>query len=370
MAVFSLKRATPNDTKAQVGAAQGYAGNNMVGNFMTYQTGFDRLAAIQIPTISRARDLICGLIGCLEIHQYGKQWMDDEYEDIELPDDTWFHQPDPNVTRNFIMSWTTDDLIFYGRAFWVVTSRFGNGFPATFTWIPAADVQTRDQGGPQWFGPSKQVTFNGIDLNPNDVVQFISPIQGLLSMGARMIRTNINLDTSAERFARNQTPAGVLKQTEGEPLSAEELSELAAGFAAARNNNAIAALNQYVDWKESYMDPSKLQLTEARTYQALEMARLANIPPYLVGAPSGSGMTYQNALQARQDLYLFGAKPYIDCIEQTLSMNNVTPRGRYIYLDVESYLEEAQMEPDQENAAPGRAPTNETEDDNDSTNGR
>ena len=104
------------------------------------------------------------------------------------------------------------------------------------------------------------------------------------------------------------------------------------------------------------MDPSKLQLTEARTYQALEMARVANIPPYLVGAPSGSGMTYQNAQQARQDLYLFGAKPFIDCIEQTLSMNNVTPRGRYIYLDVDSYLEEAQMEPGQDNAAPGREP--------------
>ena len=353
MAIFSLKRAIDNSPKAQVGAA-GAAGNPMVGNFMTYTTGFDRLAAIQIPTISRARDLICGMIACLPIRQYSKQWMDDDYEDIELPDDTWFHQPDPNVTRNFIMSWTADDLIFYGRAFWVVTSRFGNGFPATFTWIPAADVQTRDQGGPIWFGPSKQITFNGIDLSPNDVVQFISPIQGLLSAGARSIRTNINLDTSAERFARNQTPAGVLKQTEGEPLSAEELSELAAGFAAARNNNAIAALNQYVDWKESYMDPSKLQLTEARTYQALEMARIANIPPYLVGAPTGSGMTYQNALQARQDLYLFGAKPYIDCIEQTLSMNNVTPRGRYIYLDVEYYLEEANQVPESDNAAPAR----------------
>ena len=103
------------------------------------------------------------------------------------------------------------------------------------------------------------------------------------------------------------------------------------------------------------MDPSKLQLTEARTYQALEMARVANIPPYLVGAPTGSGMTYQNALQARQDLYLFGAKPYIDCVEQTLSMNNVTPRGRYIYLDVEYYLEEANNVPGEENAAPSQA---------------
>jgi phage portal protein BeeE len=207
------------------------------------------------------------------------------------------------------------------------------------------------------------VYFNGYRLDPNDVVQFLSPIQGLLTMGARSIRTNINLDTSAERFAKNQTPAGVLKQTEGEPLSAEELSELAAGFAAARNNNAIAALNQYVDWKESYMDPSKLQLTEARTYQALEMARIANIPPYLVGAPSGSGMTYQNAQQARQDLYLFGAKPFIDCIEQTLSMNNITPRGRYIYLDIDTYLEEYEMSPESDNAAPTRElPDTENED--------
>jgi HK97 family phage portal protein len=351
MGIFTRKETMPS-----VKAAAGAAGNPLVGNFINYTTGFDRSTALRNPTISRARDLICGMIGCLEITQYGRQWDGEDYEYINLPPDAWFQNPDPNVTRNFIMSWTTDDLLFYGRAFWVVTARFGNNFPASFTWIPAADVQTRDQAGPQWFGPSKQVTFNGIDLNPNDIVQFISPIQGLLSMGARSIRTNINLDTSAERFAKNQTPAGVLKQTEGEPLSAEELSELAAGFAAARNNNAIAALNQYVDWKESYMDPSKLQLTEARTYQALEMARVANIPPYLVGAPSGSGMTYQNAQQARQDLYLFGAKPFIDCIEQTLSMNNVTPRGRYIYLDIDSYLEEAQMEPGRENAAPDREP--------------
>jgi hypothetical protein len=84
------------------------------------------------------------------------------------------------------------------------------------------------------------------------------------------------------------------------------------------------------------------------------MARIANIPPYLVGAPSGSGMTYQNAQQARQDLYLFGAKPFIDCIEQTLSMNNITPRGRYIYLDIETYLEEYEMSSEQDNAAPAR----------------
>jgi hypothetical protein len=49
-------------------------------------------------------------------------------------------------------------------------------------------------------------------------------------------------------------------------------------------------------------------------------------------------MTYQNAEQARQDLYLFGARVYLDCIEQTLSSDQVLPRNRFVEFDVENYL--------------------------------
>lgn len=358
MGLFNIQTVKPAPSPA-IGAA---AGNRFVGDFLTYTTGYDRLAAINVPTISRARDLICSMVGALSIKQFQWRWnpIDEEYERLYLPDDVWFDQPDPNVTRNFILSWTTDDLIFYGRAFWVVTKRFGNGFPAEFTWIPAADVQTRDQAGPQWFGPSKQITFNGTDIDSRDVVQFLSPIQGLLTMGSRTIRTARNLDESAERFAKNQIPSGILRQTDGEPMSGEELANMAAAFADARESNAIAALNQYVTFEPQYVDPSKMQSVESRSHQALEIARLANIPPYLVGIGT-AGMTYQNAQQARQDLYLFGARPYIDCIQATLSMNNVTPRGRYIELDVESYLEENDMADGEGNAAPSpsAAPVNE-----------
>jgi len=104
MPIFTLKRrpvaAVDNDRKIGVAAA---AGDPYIGNFMTYTTGFDRQLAIQIPTVSRARDLICSMVSCLEIRQYARQWVDEDYVDIELPDDTWFQQPDPNVTRNFII---------------------------------------------------------------------------------------------------------------------------------------------------------------------------------------------------------------------------------------------------------------------------
>jgi len=333
MGIFTRKETLPS-----VKAAAGAAGNPLVGNFINYTTGFDRSTALRNPTISRARDLICGMIGCLEITQYGRQWDGEDYEYINLPPDAWFQNPDPNVTRNFIMSFCADDLMFYGRSFWVVTERNAAGFPSAFTWIPAADVTTFDQAGPQWWGPSSQIYFQGIQLDTKDVVQFLSPIPALLFTGSRAINTATRLDAAAERFATMEVPAGYLKQTGGEPMSGQELADLAAAWSEARLTSSVAALNEYVEWKESNIDPSKMELVSARTYQALELSRVANIPPYLVGAPAGSGMTYQNAQQARQDLYLFGAKPYIDCIEQTLSLNHITPRGRYIELDVDSYL--------------------------------
>jgi len=125
-------------------------------------------------------------------------------------------------------------------------------------------------------------------------------------------------------------------------MNAQDLADMAAAFAAARQQSTVAALNEFVDYKETSHKPDDLQLVQSREFMALEMARLANIPPYLVGV-SVPGYTYQNADSARMDLYQFGAKPIIEAIEQTLSMNSIVPRGRYVELDVRGYLEENGM---------------------------
>jgi phage portal protein BeeE len=126
-------------------------------------------------------------------------------------------------------------------------------------------------------------------------------------------------------------------------MSSEELGELAAAWANARRVSAIGALNSAVEWKEFSSDPSKLQLVESRKYQALEMARLLDIPGYLLGIDQ-SGMTYQNAQQSRQDLILFGARPILHSIQERLSMNDVLPNGRHVQFDVDEYLEEFMVE--------------------------
>ena len=344
MALFSKKEnALP---KAAIGAARyangGNVGASMVDKFVFYTASPSVEAALSIPTVSRARDLIASMIGCLTFKQYTTQFNGEYMERIYLPPDTWFNQPDPNVTRNFIMANTASDLMMFGRAFWVITERLGNGFPNAFTWIPAQNVYTLDQTGPQWFGPSDQITFQGAPLATKDVVQFLSPNGGLIYQGQMAITTALRLQRAAERFATNEIPSGYLKQTGGEPMTSQDLADMAAAFAAARQQSTVAALNEYVDYKETSHKPDDLQLVQSREFMALEMARLANIPAYLVGV-SVPGYTYQNAEQAREDLYLFGAKPLIECIEQTLSMNSIIPRGRYVELDVRGYLKENGM---------------------------
>jgi hypothetical protein len=69
-----------------------------------------------------------------------------------------------------------------------------------------------------------------------------------------------------------------------------------------------------------------------------ELANLCNVPQVLVGADAGTGMTYNNVQESQRALYM-SAKQYIECISQTLSMDNVLPRGRFCKLDISDYID-------------------------------
>jgi len=341
MALFGSKKvnATPAFASAPIQAAAGSAAQ--VGQFYSYSVGASQELALSVPTVARSIQMIASMVGCLELKHYTTQWTGEEYEEIYLENESWMDQPDPRVTRNFIFSQLATDLILWGSGYWFVTSRSqATGRPLSFQWLPAAMVTLGDQQTAQRFGPSNEIFFNGIQLNTDDVVQFLAPTQGILYTGNRAISTALKLQQSSDRFAVNEIAAGWLQQTDAsEPMSAEDLSELAGAWRNARQVGAIGALNSCVTFKEFSSDPNKLQLVESRQFQALETSRVCGVPAYLLGI-GVQGYTYQNAQQARQDLYLFGAKQYLDCIEQTLSMNSILPRGRYVEFDIEDYLAE------------------------------
>ena len=345
MAIFnrSIKKAaiSPQPTKAAAAGGTFYQNNNagaqLVGQYYSYVEGTARNRAMSVPTISRARDLMASVIGCMSLKQYSLIWNGNEMEKLPQAPRTWIHKIDPTLPNNFILSWTFDDLFFFGRAFWYITSRTADGYPASYTRLPAAMVQTLDQAGPVWFAPSKDIVFNGGGLDPKDVVQFLSPIQGIIYMSETAVATALKLEAARYRNSSSAIPSGILKQTGGEPLSAQELADLAAAFQAARETNQVAAINEFLSYTETATSPDKMLLIDSAEFQAMEMARLCNIPPYLAGVSVGS-YSYQSSAEARMDLWTFGVRAYADCIAGTLSQNNILPNGTYVEFDVEQYL--------------------------------
>jgi hypothetical protein len=191
-------------------------------------------------------------------------------------------------------------------------------------------VNTLDMSGPVFaFGKSNEIYFQGAQLPTDDVIQIIGGNQGILYQSEQIIATSLALEQARLRNASSALPAGVLRTT-GEPLSSQELSDLAQSFEQARKTNQIAAINQFVEWQPTDV---------AAEYQSKEAARMCNVPFFLNGNSIGS-YSYQSNQGARMDLLVFAARSYMLAIEQTLSMNNVLPQGTIVKFDVESYLSE------------------------------
>jgi phage portal protein BeeE len=346
MALFGSKKqdATPAFAHAPLQAAAGSASQSGLGQFWSYTVGAASELALSVPTVSRATQMIISLVGSLPLRHYTTQFNGERYEKIYLENESWMDTPDPTLTRNFVMSNLCMDLMMRGRAFLYVTSRSSaTGRPLAFQWMPCEMVDTLDQPGPQFFGKSNSITFNGINIPTQDVIQFLAPVQGFLWTGRRVLETAIKLDRSAERFASNEIVAGYLQQTDSsEPLDAESLGELAAAWSNARRVNAVGALNSAVKYEQFDTDPSRLQLIEARNFSALELSRAIGVPAYLLGIGI-SGYNYSNATQAKQDLYLLGAKLYMDAIQETLSGSDILPRNRFVEFDTEDLIADVEM---------------------------
>jgi hypothetical protein len=351
MAIFKTKvtKAAISPHEAPITAAAGgtyYTGNGSgeqsIGEYYSYIQGDLRNRAMRVPTINRARDLIASVVGNTPMKMYRKRWDETEGEMIEeeIAPRSWLAQPDPQLTYSTFWSWVFDDLFFFGRAFLWVSSRTSDGMPASYSRLPAAMVNTLDMTGPVFaFGKSNQIYFQGAQIPTEDVVQIIGANQGIIYQSPQVIATSLALEDARLRNSSSALPAGVLRQTSGEPLSGQELSELAQSFEQARKTNQIAAINQFVEWHPTDVDASKMLLSEAAEFQSKEAARMCNIPFFLNGNSVGS-YSYQSNQGARQDLYVFAARSYMSVIEQTMSMNSILPHGTCVKFDVDEYLSE------------------------------
>jgi len=322
---------TKKDVTAQLAPAimnQGYnAGVFSYGGLYGSSTGapfMDRYLALQVPSVVRCRNLLTGVIASIDLELYKKS------TGAELESPLWLEQPDMRQPRSVTIAYTVDSLLFYGVAYWRVTSLYADdGRPSGFEWVAntRVTVQTNQDGT-----EIQSYSVNGV-VTPmagiGSLVTFQSLLPGVLETGARTIQSAIDVQKSAS-VALSTPMATVVLKNSGADLPEAQVSGILAAWKAARASRSTAFLTSTIDVQNIGFSPKEMAMVEASQYLATEIARLMNVPAYYISADMNNSMTYQNILDGRKEFVAYSLQPFISAIENRLSMDDITRHGNIV----------------------------------------
>jgi phage portal protein BeeE len=187
--------------------------------------------------------------------------------------------------------------------------------------------------------PSDPFYWLGNQVPTRDVIKYYGDGNGgWLSSGASSINTAAALEAAVLMYAESPIAQVVLKNN-GADLPADQVDALLEAWEEARVNHVTAYLNSTIDAKAMGINPSEMQLDDARNNAAIQIARIANLDPIWTGAGvPGSSLTYSNRIDLYRQLLDTALRPVMDLIAQRLTMPDVTPRGHVVTFDTSVFL--------------------------------
>jgi HK97 family phage portal protein len=286
--------------------------------------GMDRNTALQVPSVMRCRNLIAGVISSIDLELYRKSTG----EELESP--LWLEQPDIRQPRSVTIAYTVDSLLFYGVAYWRVTSLYADdGRPSGFEWISNTRVTvTTNQYGDQvdyYSVNGERAPMSGI----GSLITFQGLLPGVLEVGGRTIQSALDIQKAASVALATPMATTVIKNT-GADLPEAQISALLAAWKAARASRSTAYLTSTLEAQNIGFSPKEMAMNEASQYLATEIARLMNVPAYYISADMNNSMTYQNILDGRKEFVAYSLQPFISAIENRLSLDDCTRHGNIV----------------------------------------
>lgn len=280
-----------------------------------------RKDALTVPAVLRARNLICPTLGGLPVRVHNSDRTTRPYRLLE--------QPEEGVPRTVTMTRLVEDLLLDGIGWWKVVLLGYDGFPAVVERLDPSVV---------FVHPDGKVYVNGAHVPDRELVRFDSPNPALLDAAARAIRTCLQLDAAAARYAASPMPSAYVSPADGVGDPPEkEVQAVMDNFTRALQSRAVPYLGAAMNLHTVGMTPEQIQLAESRQHAVLEIARAAGVDAEDLGV-STTSRTYFNAEDRRQAFLDFTLGPYVSAIQDRLSMGDVTPRGTYVKFSFEGFL--------------------------------
>jgi len=307
--------------------------SDSVYNILGGATNTTRQLAMSVPSVARARNIICGTIGSLPLTTFNR--ITGQYVDPHRV----INQPDPRVAGFVIYNWLAEDIWLYGAGYGQVLEMYSStdgGRVRAWTRVSpdrvTVDTDFLNTEITGYKVDGKSVPLQGV----GSLIRFDGPDEGLLHRAGKTIAAAVYLENAAVNYAKEPAPTMVLKSN-GTNLTAERISALLSAWKTARQSRSTAFLNADVNLEQFGFDPKSLQLAEGRQYVALELARACGIPAYFLSAEATS-MTYSNAVSERRSLVDFSLRPILKAIEERLSLPDFVPNPVMVRFALDDFL--------------------------------
>ena len=307
--------------------------SDSVYNILGGATNTTRQLAMSVPSVARARNIICGTIGSLPLTTFNR--ITGQYVDPHRV----INQPDPRVAGFVIYNWLAEDIWLYGAGYGQVLEMYSStdgGRVRAWTRV-SPDRVTVDTDFLNTEITGYKVDGMAVPLQGvGSLIRFDGPDEGLLHRAGKTVAAAVYLENAAVNYAKEPAPSMVLKSN-GTNLTAERISALLTAWKTARQSRSTAFLNADVNLEQFGFDPKSMQLAEARQYVALELARACGIPAYFLSAEQTS-MTYSNAVTERRSLVDFSLRPILKAIEERLSLPDFVPNPVMVRFALDDFL--------------------------------
>lgn len=289
----------------------------------------DRRSAMQVPAVVRSRNLVAGTLGTLPVDLFGPDHIRSVSSLLE--------QPERGISRSVTLARTFEDLMFEGVAWWYITEYGWHGYPVKVRRLDPRTVSVSAEG--RAYTTRAGATGHTVEwLEDVDLIRFDSPNDGLLTAGARAIRTALTLDAAAARYADGAPPVDYFTPAEGaDPAEDDEIVAMLDDWKAARQTRTTGYVPAALKYNIAGWSPEQLQMADARNHAVLEIARVAGVDPEDLGV-STTSRTYFNAQDRKQARIQDTLRGYMVAFEERLSMPDVTPRGYYAQFNLTDFL--------------------------------
>jgi len=283
-----------------------------------------RAEAMTIPSMSKARNLICATIAKLPLvvrDERGKLAVQPE----------WVYRTNTAIGPFQRMLWTLDDLLFFGRSLWEVV-RDSDGVIIDAERVAIETWSVTNEGA---------IKIGERFPDAADVIYFPGPIEGVLDKDATTLRAAKNTSAAVASRVRAPIPVMEIHATGEDEPSKEEARAIVASYNAARRDPEGATV----------YTPSGVQLishgdkgdsgfmVEGRNAVRLDVANLTGVPAALLdGSTSTASLTYSTQEGRRNEFVDFSLVLWMEAIADRLSADDVVARGLSVAFDQTDYL--------------------------------